>query len=490
MASSEQDAVQKSLNDAIDKYRASPEMDGMTTEAANLAAADLRKNLMAGGTTLGWAAGLLVKLGTTLIVKFLSLISKFRAENQEAFAEISKEALSEMFGADFSEVPINLSQGKDASIAAAQQIGNIVHKRLIDEFGGLTPVSDEAGAQNARAFSGFAINFGVQNATIGMLCDAVSSHYLEQFRHIGEESARNLGIGRLQRLALSPLLQTMIAKPYQRYLNTQVRPEILGAGELVKAYYRGGMTRDELSTQLARHGYTEVDIQHLIEDHTPRLSVGDLEMLVRWGEMDEQAAVAHLVASGIPQDTAQLQINSAQYSRRDSIEQETLAILKRQFQHRFIDLPTFTSGVDRLHLSDEEKAALHDQVGNWLETGWKRPSWAEAIKAYHHGACDLTYLQNWLNNEGFDEEDSKIMLAMATQEYKRPPWDEVKKAYEAGQVTMDYVEKWLTDHGYNMEDAQVETYNLLDEQATKVAKAKAAAAKAAAAASSTTTKTA
>jgi hypothetical protein len=467
MADPGNDALNQDIENAVSSFSAGVDTTIMNPISAEEQASQMRASLQVGGTYLKWIVNLLVTIGGTVISKFLSLISDFRRDNAGAFSDISKEVLGEFLATDMSGVNIDVSQGPSGSIDAANAIGNALHNTLMNEFKANGPISDDQGAQNARTFSGFAVNFGVQNAILSMMGDCLSVHLLQQVRSLGEETARNLGLGRLQRIAMQPLLNAAIAKPYTRYLNALMRPEVLGVGELIKAYNRGNITNDQLTTQLQRHGYADADIQNIIEDALPRIGVGELERLIRFGLMTQDEAEQHLVNGGVPDDTAKLMLQAAQSARVETLESTWLDQLRHQCKTGFLSQTDFSSTLDKLHLTDDEKTVELRIVGDYIETRFKRPGWAEAVKAYHLGACDQSYLTAWLNNEGYDSEDAGIMMAIAAVQpkSKAPTWAEVKKFYEAGQITMDYVESWLTARGLSPTDVQLEELELMQEAA-------------------------
>jgi len=86
------------------------------------------------------------------------------------------------------------------------------------------------GAKAAQTFAGYGVNFGVQNGILALIGSLVPETRLDEVREMGVEVAQNLGLGRLMRVALRPLVQTLIATPYTHELNTRY----LSVGEQVR----------------------------------------------------------------------------------------------------------------------------------------------------------------------------------------------------------------------------------------------------------------
>src|SRR5260370_12761142 len=108
-----------------------------------------------------------------------------------------------------------------------QVFGGDLYKLLEEEFkptSGDLQAGDDAPAQR---FLGFLMNFAIRQGNIECLTGFLPEEFRvgEGFRAYGELMAKNLGLGRLARQALRPLIQTLVADPLMSKLQEQYLPK-------------------------------------------------------------------------------------------------------------------------------------------------------------------------------------------------------------------------------------------------------------------------
>src|SRR5207244_1753262 len=123
-------------------------------------------------------------------------------------------------------------------LESLRTIGGQIYNALQDELkpgtGELTPASGLAAAEK---FLGFLTEFAVRQGNVAFISELIpiEFNFLGGLREYGETLAKNLGLGRLSRRALQPLIQTLIADPLQWQLNTTYRPTLLNETSAIKA---------------------------------------------------------------------------------------------------------------------------------------------------------------------------------------------------------------------------------------------------------------
>ena len=376
-------------------------------------------------------------------------VSEVKDDTKSSVNQVIAASLEEVLGVDVTPDDIPHGHGIEENRRRAQAIGNKLHNLLTSEFGDLTEITPERGAQNARVFSGFGLNLAISNSFIGLLGELLSLGQVEEFRELGEEVIQVLGLGRLQRLALQPLIRNFVQQPYDLYLKSKLRPDRLSEAEYVRAMQRGTMSQDEVKKRLAEKGYpdaeideilidainhigdaafvramqrgalseTEVrnrlkqkgypeeEVDQIILDGLHHLSDADLSRLVRYGEIPVDIAQAELIQQGIPREHAEQILKANTLTRVDSIVSSFVNKLESQYINGFIDEDAFNKGLEMVPLSEEEKQWERNFVGQALDAPQTTLSFSQVKTGIVNGILDFEYLDRWLLRKGYSDED-------------------------------------------------------------------------------------
>jgi hypothetical protein len=357
-------------------------------------------------------------VGTFFAVQVLTLIGKVRTENADDFNKVIGAALSEFLGTEIDGSTLPGGKGPGGIGARMQAIGGALHDTLLREMTGSSEITPDEGTANARRFSGFAINFATASAFIAILTECESLGFLKEFRELGVETAEALGLGRLQRLALQPLIRNLIQQPYDLALRKQFRPDRLGESQIVRALRAGQLQDAQARDMLAEKGYRDSDIDLLIADLTGKLPVSEIYTLLRNGDFTEQQAIDRLSNQGMDPDDAKLILKALSESRADSQLGSILSDLEAAYVDRFIDSATFTNVLSKLPLSDDEESMYRVRVGLQQEVPRKRITFAQLTTGVIEGIVDFTYVDEWLAAEGYSDQDQLVLTYEILQKLK------------------------------------------------------------------------
>lgn len=355
---------------------------------------------------IGVIITVLVYIGTPIIQVFLRILTKARTDTVPEQLEISAAVLSEFLATEISTEHLKPGKTGDQTIDAANAIGKALLGRLTKEFVPQGEVTPESGEQAAATFAGYGVNFAVQNTIISTLADALSYHLLEDFRELGVEVAQNLGLGRLVRQALLPLIRNAIAEPYDQALRKRYRPDRLSDAQYIRSFVRGNLTFEELRDRLAIKGFKEEDIDRLISDQLPNLSDTEVSALIRYGDLTEDAGVKALAEAGIPEGTARQKLRVNDIGRTDAVISIYKSLIGKQRVDGLLSEDEYNKLLDRLPITDEEKQQERNFIGQSLEVPRAFLTWSEVTKAFELGVVDFDYLDRWLKREGFSDEDA------------------------------------------------------------------------------------
>lgn len=357
-------------------------------------------------------------LGTFFAVNILGLFTKVRTENARDFNQVIAAALSELLGFELSPDQMgggNTSGDYQTRIAA---IGRALHDQLRGEFISGGEITPDQGRQNAEKFSGFAINFATGSAFIAVLTEACSLGFLKEFRELGEQTAQGLGIGRLQRLAMQPLIRNAIQQPSDLYYRSILRPDRLSEAQVVQAVRSGDMSADDARQQLAEKGYREKDIDILLDQLSLKVQATELSRLIRYSVISQQQAIDALKTQGMTQEDAANYLKSIDESRADTQLTATLSDLETARVDGFLSQDEYVRQLQDLEIGTEEQSAFLRKVGRKLERPRKTLTFAELKNAYVFSDIDLGYVDTWLQNAGYSDQDNVILTLALIRDLK------------------------------------------------------------------------
>lgn len=348
-------------------------------------------------------------LGTFFAVNILGIIGKARTENARDFNEVIAASMSELLGVEINPDDLPTGQGAAAMIARVQAIGGKLHDQLINEFVPSGQVSPESGEKAARAFTGYAINFAVATSFIAILSESVSIGFLKNFRELGESVAQSLGLGRLQRLALQPLIRNTIQQPYDLFLKKQYRPDRLTEAQYVRGLNAGAFDESYVRDRLAEKGYPDAEINRLIFELSTWPTASELYHLVRYGDMSLDDAVKALNAQGIAADTARQQLRVLDLQRVDAFITQYVNVLEKQVLHGKLDLDGFNKLLDQTPWSEQEKFWEKNYLAAELESPSHLLTLAQVKTGILQGILDFNYFDDWAQSQGYDTPEALVL---------------------------------------------------------------------------------
>lgn len=377
-------------------------------------------------------------LGLSQVV--FQFLDSLRKELDSSFALLASSVLNELLGTDFTVS--HLASGSDVSahLARAQEIGFLFHRQLMTEFlqstgvtldpaGGtfseptgptgagekITPLS---GVRAAARFSGLAINFATANGIIATLAGLVPEVHLDEIREIGEEVAKNLGLGRLQRLALAPIIQILLAEPYKWFINELARPTQLGLGEVVNPFSGAVMSPALIWRDLARAGYSDDKIQAVLDLHRKKPGESDLLTLFEGGHYDDEKVRTELQRLGYDATGAATKFESDHLKAQRPFQDEVRSAVVAAYADHHIERAELESIINSIPLSADEKALVLLAADYKRKVPNKHLTFAEIQNAFEIGIFDLTDFTAQLTAQGYSDDDQSTLLLLTLDKLK------------------------------------------------------------------------
>lgn len=372
-----------------------------------------------------------VAMGAWFGESILDAIDTARQTNKEQFNELIASTANELLGTNLSGPQLSTGSGEGSSLDQNEQLGDALLGVFEEALGGLQPVSPEEGAKNARKFAGFAINFGLSQGFLSILTEASSLGFLKEFHELPEGLKGALGLGRLQRAALAPLVRNCISQPYDLYLKYLLRPDRLSEAQIVRAFRAGQLAEDVARQQLAEKGYPDYAIDLLISDLSGKLALSELVLLLNNGDITEQDAINNLTLTGMSEDQAKLQLKAADLAAAKTQQMALLSELETAYVAGYVDQATYNSILSNLSLGDLEEQNFRAKVGFKQEVPRTTVSWGELVTAVVDAIVTFDYADQWMKNKGYGPEDQQILTYELLGKLKTASEKETYKEYKA-----------------------------------------------------------
>jgi hypothetical protein len=366
------------------------------------------------GSFAAWLVQLLALVLTPGAQVILTGLDAMRKGIDPSVATLAVSVLNEFLGTDFTQQNLPLGLGTGDHLARAQAIGQLLMTQLTAEFA--PPAGTAVGPSTvpAATFTGLAVNFGIASAIMGIIGGLVPWGHVDELRELGEEVAQNIGLGRLVRRALQPLVQILVSKPMEWWVNTSYTPTQFSLSELVNQYAMTQLPQDQLFKAMNLLGYSADKIQAFIQMHQKRLTVSDVYMLVQNGGWTADQAAAYVATLGYPQD-----LNAAVFGLEDLREQmkwydKLVAEMETEVKAGTLQLTEFSQVLATLPYSKAVQNIITATVEYKVKAHVGKPlrqlSIGQLTTAFEQGLVTESDLRQRWSTERYSDEDQDILM--------------------------------------------------------------------------------
>jgi hypothetical protein len=387
-------------------------VNGLINDAnkASTAAADAISHAISHSTAVKAVIDAFLVVLNPLLTAFFTTLDEVRHGVTDSLGSTTASILNEFLGTEFDSSIVTPVGGGDATLAKAHSIGLAVLGRLEQEFSQGRGGSQTPGGDAAQTFAGYGVNFAVQNAIISIIGSFVPEVHLDDLRELGVEVAQNLGLGRLIRQALRPLVQTLISTPYTQELNTKYSPNILGEGPLAKAWLASRLVQDDVMDLLRKQGLPDSQINELIEQTRLRLTAEEWNVLTAIGQQGDDPTAYDDNASGMDSDWIALRQIVLTGQRLAPAVTRVLSEVLTQIKGGWLDSTSLEKYLSKYNLPDDEKAFWRDAAGELQDVPRRRISEAQMLFLYEASQVTDDDVQQWAEAEGYSSQDVQRIL--------------------------------------------------------------------------------
>ncbi len=381
-----------------------------------------------------------------LIDKAFALLAKgflaAQAEKSPEFYELTAALITDLTGVQMDGAKLFDALQQRGRVAAMREVGGGLFEILAGEFAGVeqqavvegftapkgtgvgglpdTKLSPKQGVDAARAFLGFAMSFAVREGNTDALADILPELPIwkpaRAFKDFAEDFSKSLGIGRLLRLVMRPLINTMVGIPLTWALNEQYRPTGLKPAEATRAQLRGFLSTDQLRDEMRHQGYNEDKINALIEQNLKDLTLEQLKNLNLAGILPDDDMELYLARLGFRADDRALwhKADDLAEVRKYSITRATTLVndfLAGEISRTDLEDALVAKGIGgtRLLLSETEVRTLLSIADHLAQFPRQHLTLAQAHKAFISGIIDVLEWEEFLTRRGYSLDDRKIL---------------------------------------------------------------------------------
>jgi hypothetical protein len=360
------------------------------------------RNAHAEGATVAHAAT--IEASGAISEKRKSIIDAVEDYGSFGLSFLLSKLVTHMLGVEADIPSMHSSGGDPTESGIGQRVAAVMMKAMNGADGELVP-SDKG----ATKLLGASIHLALQSWFEGILIEQLSSfeglvHVSEDIADVGHQLIDAMGLNRLMRTALRPIVHHTISTPLDWKISKDVRPTLLSSGTAIREFTRGHWTFEQLTEELARQGYSDARIQALLNESRRFLSEDDLQHLIRAGVVNTEYATLHLKSAGHGDDLIPYELQLPDIKRLESFERDMATVAIAAYADRRIErahLDEFTHGAT---IPAKESAQLQELAEAKRALSVKGLSPSEARACVLKKVLPIAGYREALRRDGYDEE--------------------------------------------------------------------------------------
>jgi len=311
------------------------------------------------------------------------------------------------------------STGRGPAGDATKLVFDKIMKPLLGLTTPASPRDVGGGETNAQHILGTIISLHLSTWMVNIISNLTGMGALKWINSFDDAITSGISARGFSRMATRPYLDAFVVKPGTRDLNRRYPLELGSVGGLMKRYNQGRITSEKLKSYLKGLGYDDDVAADLLLDYLKLFSVDDLVYLMDGGVYGFDDAVDALKQQGYPENVARTKLAKPYWDRVDAQYRSLASSLVDAFIDRRIDNTTVRYLLGRAGFAQEEINAMVVR-GATLQEIPIRLSLAQVRELYNEGVEDLNFVQNFLVDEGYSDEDvDRLILLYFTKKEER-----------------------------------------------------------------------
>lgn len=374
---------------------------------------DNLKDLIASGLlgAHGGMLSLLFKYGVQLSVKLGKTVHEAEALVLPILAGFVAPMVAGMFGAEVNEAAFASRAASGDRTAASTALADAFLLTLIGDATGEQEPNWDGGKRIAGAALNATLEGWFQAAIPELLSDLLPADWLHftAFTKLPEDVIRALGIGRLVRRVLTPIINATATTPLTWATNKEYRPHLLAEATALRAFIRGRWAWDDASEELARIGYNDTRQEELYNEQLKYLTPDDLADLLWWEIIKDDEATQTMRNQGYDETNASKHLKIRSIRREDAIYREAVTVAITTFVEGRISEADLWGVLTSNIQSEHERDLLLGSAKLRQAITAKQLSSADARAAVTAGILAYTDYQEALRRENYTEDAITVL---------------------------------------------------------------------------------
>jgi hypothetical protein len=374
----------------------------------HVAAKGVQKTVVSSTTeAVGGVLGIIFDMAEELAFALGEGLHKAEGPFLPVIASLVAPIVGGLFGADVNEDEFRRKMAAGGGHAAAQAIVAGFMRALEGNTSGELAPGPEGGARIASAAVAASLESSF-NALVPTMISEIFPFEMGHFEHLlklPEDIIKSLGVSRLVRRAVGPLVTACATTPMEWHVNKKYRPTLLGTGATVQQILRGQGNRETWLEELRRQGYSEPRIEALLNAGRKFFSPSDVRTFYSRGEWTGDQAEQHLRDQGYDADTAHDALRLEGLRRFDQLEGQEAALLVGAYASRDIDRSTFASLLNTAVTPPAERALYTELAELRRAVNIKRLSVSQVETMVRSGVLNFRDYRDAATREGYPPED-------------------------------------------------------------------------------------
>jgi len=359
--------------------------------------------------------GKVLALGFKLVVPIGVGLAKGISQAEDAIGpqmqEIAAAAASDVFGANIPSSAFGKGKGPGGNKNLTEALGAGFLNTVKGAGGTIEP-----GEQGAHRFLGLVLNMALEGWYQGWTFELLSSLVpigdvgkIESFAELDDTLAQALGLGRLSRRVIGPIVDATCVVPLEWQTNKTYRHTMLPTAEILKAFLRGDYSGTEAAEELSRAGYSERRQEILLKSALKNISTDDCLTLVRHGVLDRGIALEKLRWQGYDQGEAELALLAAENRRIDAITDNSLSSLVRAYVNRDLTDSEFRTFLPAIITDPVERDTFETAARIQKDLNVQSLTHGEVIDCVQLEILPMAYYRDWLERAGYRGEEAAAL---------------------------------------------------------------------------------
>ena len=277
--------------------------------------------------------------------------------------------------------------------------------------GGAPPAEAGAGEKNAQYVLGSITAIHLSSWMVNIISNLTGLGALKFINSFDDVITAAISARGLSRMAMKPYVAKFIGTPLERDLNVRLPLASGSVAGLLKRYIRGNITNDELRAMLRGLGYDDAVVEDLLLD-TAKLLLPDAAVYaVNEGIWTEDQALENLTMSGWPDGLARITYVMEKNALVKAQMRSLANSLVSAFEDRRLDNETLRYLLAQIGFTPDEIEAFSLR-GATLQEIPRRLTRADVRQLYQESLVDLSYVERFLREEGYSEEDTDLLVLL------------------------------------------------------------------------------